>query len=178
MTTRTATRAFRVRPIRADDRDELARFYANLSTDSVEARFLGASPGLGSAAARGFCGADHRRREGFVAEVVEVRGPGVRGAIIGHVCLEPIGPGVAEMAIAVADAWQRRGVGRALLGEAIAWARRHGLERLEGEMRWSNGAILGLVRSMGEPVRLGAAEAGVMEAVIDLRAPSSVPQAA
>jgi acetyltransferase len=178
MTTRTGTRAFGVRPIRADDRDELAHFYASLSPESVEARFLGASPALGSAVAGRFCGADHRRREGFVAEVVEVRGREGRGAIIGHVCLEPIGPGVAEMAIAVADAWQRQGVGGALLAEAIAWARQHGLERLEAEMRWSNGAILGLVRSIDEPVRLGAADAGVVEAAIDLREPSSVPQAA
>jgi acetyltransferase len=178
MTTQPATRAFRVRPISAGDRDELARFYASLSPDSAEARFLGASPALGPAVAGRFCDADHRRREGLVAEVVEVRGPGGSGAIIGHVCLEPIGPGVAEMAIVVADAWRRQGVGRALLTEAIAWARRNGLERLEASMRGSNGAVLGLVRSMGEPVRLGTADAGVVDAVIDLRSPSSVPQAA
>ena len=64
--------------------------------------------------------------EGIVAIVTGDTG---RPVVIGHLCLEPSTPGEVEMAIAVADAWHRRGVGRALLAAGIAWARRHGLAR-------------------------------------------------
>ena len=98
--------------------------------------------------ARYLCGPDHDHREGIVAEATDADGSVV---IIGHVCIEPTCPDSAEMAIAVADAWQRHGVGRAMLAEAIVWARRHGLTRLVASMRWGNSAILGLIGSVGCP---------------------------
>lgn len=157
--------AYRIRAIAPEDRDGLARFYAGLSPDSLAARFHGAAPGIGDSAARFFCGPDHEHREGLVAEVVDETGS---GRIIGHLCLEPTGPGEVEMAIAVADAWQRRGVGRAMLAAGIRWARTHGVARLRASMRWGNGAISGLIRSTGCPVALTMPEAGVVEATIDV----------
>jgi GNAT superfamily N-acetyltransferase len=161
MTQSSAAASFQVRPIAAGDRDALARFYGDLSEDSLEARFLGAAPGIGDGTARFFCGPDHEHREGIVAEAVGADG---RRTIVGHLCLEPIGPGNAEMAIAVADAWQHRGLGRALLGRAVEWARTHGIAQLSASMRCSNVAVIGLIRSMGLPVAFGAGDGGVVEA--------------
>src|SRR6185369_17993181 len=56
--------ACRIRPIAPGDREALARFYGDLSFDSRESRFHGASPGIGDGMARFFCGPDHEHREG------------------------------------------------------------------------------------------------------------------
>ena len=88
--------------------------------------------------------------------------------VIGHVSLEPAGPDTAEIAVVVADAWQRHGVGRALVRAAIDWARRNGIAHLVASMRTTNGAIAGLVRGVGVPVRFGDPDGGVVDAVMDL----------
>jgi GNAT superfamily N-acetyltransferase len=157
---------YRIRPIAPGDLQALARFYADLSEDSREARFLGATPGIGENVARFFCGPDHVHREGLVAEAIARNGG---RAIVGHLCLEPLGQGETEMAIAVADAWQHHGVGRVLLLEAAGWARRHRIARLVATMRWSNTDFVGLIRSVGYPVSFGSGDGGVIDAVIRLR---------
>lgn len=168
-----ASHACSLRPIVPGDRDALARFYSSLSPESREARFHGAAPAIGDRAAAFFCGSDHVCREGIVAEAV---GPDGRPEIVGHLLLEPAGPGTVEMAIAVADAWQHRGIGRAMLLEAVDWARAHGVDRLTASMRLTNVAVIGLVRSLGLPVRFGAADAGVIEATVELGV--AIPHAA
>ena len=163
----------RIRPIAPDDRDALTRFYSALSPDSLEARFHGAMPGIGEGTASFFCGPDHLHREGLVAELLDEHGEPV---IVGHVCLEPIRPGRAEMAIAVADRWQHHGLGRAMLSRAIVWAKDHGVTELGASIRGSNGVMIGLVRSMGMPVTVDDGDGGVLDAIIDLGVP--LPDAA
>ena len=51
--------------------------------------------------------------------------------------------GEVEIAVAVADAWQRHGIGRALLEAAVDWAARTTSTGSSPEIRWSNPAILG-----------------------------------
>ena len=146
MTGLALPRGIVIRPIRPADRGGLERFYARLSPDSLDARFHGATRGIDDREARSFCGPDHLHREGLVA--VDRRRVG-RERIVGHLCLEPIsGTPDLEMAIAVADAWQHRGIGRALLKGAIDWATAQGMARLRATIRWSNPAIMGLLRSV------------------------------
>lgn len=154
-----------IRPIRPDDRHELARFYARLSTESRYARFHAVSNGIGAKAVDIFCGPDHEHREGFVADAIE----GEQGghAIVGHLCLEP-GESDLEMAVAVADDWQRRGVGRSLLSAAIKWATDHGIARLEASTFSTNSAILGLVASLECPTHTSSPSAGVVTLTIDV----------
>jgi GNAT superfamily N-acetyltransferase len=163
----------RIRPIAPRDREALTRFYADLSFDSIEARFHGASPGIGDGTARFFCGPDHEHREGLVAECTDAVG---RTRIVGHVCLEPIGRGEAEMAIAIADGWQHHRLGRAMLARSISWARGHRVSELSASIRCSNGAMIGLIRSAGLPVAFVNRGGGVAEATVDLRGP--MPHAA
>ena len=82
---------------------------------------------------------------------------------------------MAEMAIAVADAWQHHGVGRALLAHAIAWAQVHGIDRLVASILSSNAAMFGLLRSMGLPVFYGACAEGEVDAYLDLRSHCAGP---
>jgi GNAT superfamily N-acetyltransferase len=157
-------RHVRSRRIEPADRDALTRFYAGLSQDSRESRFHGARPGIADTEATYFCGPDHEHREGLVAIAREHGAP----VIVGHLCLEPVNDHEAEMAIAVADAWQGRGLGTALLAEAAAWAAEHGVTRLCASMRAGDAVISALVRSTGHPVQFAPAEGGEVEAVIDL----------
>jgi GNAT superfamily N-acetyltransferase len=146
----------------------LTTFYAGLSPDSSLARFHGAAPTIPEATATFFCGPDHWHREGIVAECLDSIGEPV---IIGHVCIDPLDDGSAEMAIAVADAWQRRGVGRSMLGHAIMWAQTHGVARVIASMQCGNPAMFGLLGSMGHRVTYGAPVGGTVDACVDLRSP-------
>ena len=96
--------------------------------------------------------------------------------IIGHVCIEPIDDDVAEMAIAVADEWQGRGVGLAMLARAITWAQAHGIARLDASILFGNTAMLGLLRSIGYPITYGASAGVTIDVFLDVR--SSRPLAA
>jgi GNAT superfamily N-acetyltransferase len=165
-----------IRAIGRADVVDLERFYAGLSDDARNARFHGATRGIEDAVARAFCGPDHAHREGLVAVIAGGGLAPARDLIIGHLCLEPGLPGEVEMAVAVADAWQHHGIGRALLAAAIAWARANRIERLRAEIRWSNPAILRLLRSAGRPLALAATDEGDLEARLDVRA--GVPTAA
>jgi GNAT superfamily N-acetyltransferase len=156
----------RIRPIRTTDWKGLSAFYERLSPENRFARFHGASRGIGDASATLLCGPDHEHREGFVAVPVGLEdqdGP----AIVGHLCLEPWESGI-EMAVAVSDEWQRQGVGRALLATAVDWATLHGIDRLQASILSTNRALLGLIGSVGCPVRLSTPSAGVVVATIDL----------
>lgn len=183
-TDRSLPNELTIRAIRPSDVVDLERFYAGLSDDARNARFHGATRGIEDAAARSFCGPDHAHREGIVAIVSDavpghasaVRSDASSERIIGHLCLEPGEAGEVEMAVAVADAWQHRGVGRALLSAAIAWAEANRIERLRAEIRWSNPAILRLLRSAARPLTLAATDDGDLEARLDVRGP--VPAAA
>ena len=162
-----------VRPIRIDDRDGLSRFYAGLSADSRYARFHAVSRGIPEGAADVLCGPDHEHREGLVAEIV--RADVDADGIVGHLCLEPCEAGF-EMAIAVADDWQRCGVGRSLLRAALEWAADHGIARLEASTVSTNSAILGLIASVERPTRASPPSAGVVIVTIDIG--GTLPKAA
>lgn len=166
MATGAAPAPIRIRPIEPGDRDALMQFYTGLSADSMARRFHGASNGIAERAARFFCGPDHEHREGLVAVLDEP--DALTPTIVGHLCLEPSGAREVEMALAVADRWQRHGIGRRLLVAAMCWADEHGVDRLRASMLSTNAAILGLLRSMGRVVTLSMPGAGVTEATIDL----------
>jgi RimJ/RimL family protein N-acetyltransferase len=173
MTTTLTREGYRMRRITPGDRVGLTAFYAALSPDSRAARFHGAAPRIPEATARFFCGPDHQHREGIVAECLDASGGSV---IIGHVCIEPVTDDVAEVAIAVADAWHGRGVGRAMLARAVIWAQAHGIGRLAASILCGNAAMFGLLRSMDYPITYGASAADATDAYLDL--PTSRPLAA
>ena len=160
----------RSRAIRPSDERKLQRFYAGLSPESRRTRFFSLSPGLSQAQSRTFCTTDHDHREGFVA--VARTGPDHEERIIGHLCLEPDGAEAAEVAIAVADARQRQGIGRRLLAAGAAWARREHITRLTATMLAGNAPIHGLLASVGLPTRVTYVGAGLSELAIDLGAKS------
>jgi acetyltransferase len=139
-----------VRPIGPDDAAELERFYERLSEDSRHLRFFAVTRGLSHTQSASFCSTDHDHREGFVATI---SAPGGASRIVGHVCLEPAGDGRAEIALAVADAFQGQGIGRRLVVASFDWARWANVATLVATMLSTNVAIRRLLASLGVPCR-------------------------
>jgi RimJ/RimL family protein N-acetyltransferase len=162
--------AVRIRAIRSTDAPELQRFYAGLSPDSRRTRFLAISAGLNEAQSTSYCTTDHDHREGFVAVVHDDLDGS--GRIVGHLCLEPDGADAAEVAIAVADEFQHRGIGRGLMVAGIAWARREHIARFTATMSADNAAIHRLLGGLGLRTQSSFIGAGVSEITIDLVAQS------
>lgn len=153
-----------VRPARFRDAAGLEDFYARLSAESRAMRFMGATSGISTAQAIAFATAANRGGDGFVALERET------GRMVGHICLAPLRAGVEEVGVAVEDAFQRRGIGRALLRAAIGSARRREVITLEARMLPGNHAIHGLLQRAGIPWRRRPADAGAEILSLDLAA--------
>lgn len=135
-----------VRWVRADDATRLEAFYCALTEDSRAARFHGACRGISHQRAEHDSAADHRRRDGFVAEY--------DGCIVGHLVLEPVSVGVEELAVAVADDVQHHGVGSLLMAAAVASARLRGVRHLQAWIRPDNEAMRRLFTGTSRPTHL------------------------
>ena len=76
--------------------------------------------------------------------------------------------GAAELGLLVEDAWQRRGLGRRLLGELVAQAHRSGLRVLTAQLLTEQAWIVGgLLRRYGA-CRVRTAGAGVLTVTVRL----------
>ena len=159
----------RIRRVRPSDTVALATFYAGLSAESRQTRFLGVCSGIRDTEARHFCVADHEHRDGFVAVT---GGPGANGdangRIVGHLCLEPAGPATEEVAVVVADAWQRRGIGRRLFTRALAWSGRRGVHRVVATAFSWNSPVLHLLSSAPGGATVRQLDGGVVSVVLTI----------
>ena len=149
-----------IRRVRPSDQRPLADFYAGLSPESRRARFLGIIPGLTPSQSLSFCTPDHQHGEGFVAVAGD--------RLVGHLCLEPNGAGSLELAVAVADEWQGRTIGRRLFEAALAWARGHGCRTIVATAYADNLRVLRLLSSAPLPPTVRGPEAGVVTVTIPL----------
>lgn len=160
-----------IRAMQPGDTERLEWFYAELSIESRYLRFMGGTRGISHGQSVSFCTPDHAHREGFVAvvrdEAAEADG------IVGHLCLEPMGHTTAEVAIAVADAFQHHGVGRRLLAAGIDWARSVGITRLTATMFAGNTAIRRLLSSGGWSWTTRWLGSDTVEMTIDTAPPAS-----
>ena len=163
-----------IRRVRPNDAAALRCFYDGLSPESRRARFLG-WVGVSDGQSLTFCTPDHVHAEGFVA--LSDR-PGDESTVIGHLCLEPAGPQQLELAVAVADDWQGRGVGRALMAAALAWATEHGYDEIVASCFADNWRVLRLLGETAYPPRVNPAEAGVVNVSIPLHGPLPMPWSA
>jgi ribosomal protein S18 acetylase RimI-like enzyme len=80
---------------------------------------------------------------------------------------------LAEAAIVVVDARQRRGIGRILLEALVAAAYGHGVRRFRAEVLTDNYAVHKLLRSIAVEQRVVARGPGSEELELVLRRPSA-----
>jgi ribosomal protein S18 acetylase RimI-like enzyme len=161
MTLADGTR-LRVRPIDPADRAPLADAFARLSDQSRHHRFLGPKPRLSERELDYLTDVDHVTHEALVA-IDETTGQivGVGRYATGHG-----GGTVADLALAVADAWQRRGIGHALAARLVERARANGISALTGSTLLGNTAARALLDRLG--FRVSSATSGVLEVELPL----------
>jgi acetyltransferase len=155
-----------IRPIEATDAGDLSAFYAGLSPESRHRRFLGATFGITPEQAARFASVDHGTAVGMLAVLGEA-GPD-DGRIVGHVCVEPSPDGTGEVAIAVADELQGRGIGRELMRQAVIAAHHRRLRALTASLFSDNVGMRRLLSGSGLPIRPRGSQGGVSEVELDL----------
>jgi RimJ/RimL family protein N-acetyltransferase len=135
-----------IRPIRPDDRDELAAGLRRLSPESRYRRFFTPTNELSAAELSYLTEVDHHDHEALVAlEPDTEHGIGVARFVRSTDDRE-----VAEVAVAVADSWQNRGVATALLGRLTQRAREEGVRRFSAEILADNRPMLELIDELGD----------------------------
>jgi acetyltransferase len=144
------------RPIRPTDKPALAAFFSRLSEESRRRRFLGPKPKLSSRDLALLTEIDHDRH---VALVAFDRDDAI--VAVARYAAWPDRPGRAEIAFAVADEWQGRGLGSALASRLVDHARRSGLAALTASTLSENAAAHGLLARLG--FTRGRTSAGVTE---------------
>ena len=156
----TPAPAVTLRPIRAADAEALRVFVAEgLGAASRCLRFHGTVNGCGQALLEQLCGADGRRHVAFAAWA-SLDG---RETLIGEARYFVDADGeTAELAIAVADAWQGRAVADLLLRRLVEAARNAGLRWLYGLVLENNTRMAGFMVRHGFDVCVNAGCEGML----------------
>lgn len=151
-------------PLRADDAPLLAEAFARLSEESRRLRFLGPKPHLTAAELRYLTEVDGHNHEAICAIDPETG----RGVAIGRFVRDRQDPSRAEVAITVADDWQRRGLGRILLEHLADRARDEGVRSFTALVSHDNRNMQGLLGHIDAPTRVSKTLGGVAEWEIEL----------
>lgn len=151
-----------LRPIAREDKPLLAASFKRLGEESRYRRFFTITNELSSADLDYLVDVDHSDHEAIIAvDPLSGEAVGVARYIRSNEDAE-----VAEVAVTVADDWQGRGLGRALLARLTYRARQEGVRRFSARVMGENREALGLLTSSGDVRR--EYDAGVVELVIDL----------
>ena len=143
-----------VRPARPADAQALHDLVAGLSLESAHRRFF---VGVGAPTARMV--AALLRRDATHGAWVCADGD----RVLGH-AMWGVDDGAAELGVVVADAWQRRGIGRALTAAAAAEARSHGVSDVRLHVHAEN-------RGLARRLSAGADTAAMADGVVTVTRP-------
>ena len=116
-----------IRPIGADDAEREREFIENLSPEARYHRFLSGMVHPSAAMIKKFTEIDHDRDEAYVA-LTEQNGKTVQIGVSRF--YSDADRKSCECAIAIADAWQHKGLGVRLMQRLIATAKARGIERM------------------------------------------------
>lgn len=138
-------KAILIRPLNPTDRDRLAGLFTRMSEKSRQQRFFAPKPHLSNRELRFFTEVDHVRHEALGAVDAST------GCLIGVARYVQYSdqPGVADVAVEVADADHATGIGGALMARLIDCARANGLDCLSATTKWDNRAARALARRAG-----------------------------
>lgn len=136
-----------VRPVHPDDAAAIGEFFSSLSPHARQRRFHAGVRGLSPSLLERFTHPDWYNEVALIAVVVEQG----REICIGEARYAMSdGPADSrEFALAVADDWQRRGIGRRLLRRLIRHAEDNRVARIYGDVIRDNLPMLSLAGTLG-----------------------------
>jgi RimJ/RimL family protein N-acetyltransferase len=159
-----------IRPIEPRDKADLASALEQSSSEAIYRRFLSPRGPLSAAELRYLTEVDHHDHEALVAVDPESG----RGVGVARYVRDPKRRGSAEIAFAVLESWQGRGVGKALMRRLADRAREEGISRFTALMLAHNSPMQHLLAELG-PTHVLSREAGAVELAVDL--PADQPSA-
>src|SRR5579864_7723887 len=152
-----------VRPIRPSDADAHRAFFAHQSEQSVYFRFFGHRSALTDREVTHFTSVDYHDRMAFVAFL--------NNDLVGIGRYDRLGAcDAAEVAFAVADEHQGRGLATMLLEHLIAYAATTGIARFSAETMIDNRRMLDVFQRAGFRRETGSIECGVVQLSFDIAA--------
>lgn len=135
-----------VRQVGQNDAPALRELHRRCSAETLRNRYFAAIKELSPHLLQVFC--DPER-----GLTLAVRSDGDAGPVaLGHL-MYTLDPGVGEVAFLVEDAWQRRGVGTALLRALTFVAADWGLAEVRAETTLANTGMMGVMRRFGASMR-------------------------
>lgn len=148
-----------IRPIRAEDEPRTREFYAQLSDESRQLRFMKFVHALSDKLVHYFTHIDYDRHMAFVCEAGD-------GALVGEAryVANPDNRS-CEFAVAVADDWHKSGVAGLLMDALIRAAQARKFDRMEGLVLRENHDMIRFVRALGFEATPDPAEATMMRVV-------------
>ncbi len=146
-------RRLRVRPIRPEDVALERAFVAALSDNTRYLRFFYQLQELTPQMLARFTQVDYDRELALVVQPCDAQGGADDMFVAVARYIRGADRDVAEFAIVVADAWQRSGLGEALMRRLAMAAYANGIARLDGTVLRSNASMLRFVARLGFAVR-------------------------
>jgi GNAT superfamily N-acetyltransferase len=132
-----------IRALRPSDREGMQRALGRMSMDSIVRRFFSPRAGFSEAEVTRFVEVDFSGHVALVAVIA--------GHIVGGARYIVLTPGRVEMACAVEDSFQGRGLGSVLLRHLGGIAREAGIREVIADVMPGNQGMLRLLRSSGLP---------------------------
>ena len=163
-----------VRPILPQDAEIVQAFVQTLSDGARRHRFFRTLRDVPADLLRRFTEVDYYQHLALVAEVFTDAAETIVGE--GRYVMDASGTG-AEFAVAVADGWQGKGIGRHLLERLEHRAAAAGIRRLHGETLLDNRAMQHLARRAGFGARYDPDVQGVLRFEKDVSRTDRAPRA-
>lgn len=162
-----------LKTIGSDDKGSLLDAFERLSPESRFLRFFAAKPALSEREARYFTEIDGESHFAIAAGRRRADGATEGLGIARFVC-RATDHDEAELAVAVVDDWQGRGLGRILLARLVAAAQERGLKRLVGTVMAENDAMIHLLATTAKAEL--SLRGGFVEAIVEVGEPEKRPR--
>jgi RimJ/RimL family protein N-acetyltransferase len=141
-------RRVEIRALRPDDRANMLAAVGRISAQSLYRRFFGAKRDFSEQEKAYYLDVDFVNHVALVATVEQ----GGRTEIVGGARYVVVQPGTAEVAFAVVDEFQGKGIGSTLMRHLTRLARKAGLKEIIAEVLPENAAMLKVFEKSGTDV--------------------------
>jgi acetyltransferase len=142
--------AISIRPMRPEDLDIETEFVESWSAETRYNRLFSAGSYTSPERLKQITRIDYTRDMALIATVM-LEDKEVQIGVARYVLRDD--DRTCEFALTVADAWQHRGIGRALMQQLMDGAAAAGIETMVGDILASNAAMLHFMRSLGFSVK-------------------------